>query len=55
MTPPSKAVLGITPAVTGSVEANQVLQIAAGFGEPLIGKLWSIDLRTMESYIIDLF
>ena len=35
MTPPSKAVLGITPAVTGSVEANQVLQIAAGFGEPL--------------------
>ena len=55
MTPPSKAVLGITPAVTGSVEANQVLQIAAWFGEPLIGKLWSIDLRTMESYIIDLF
>ena len=55
MTPPSKAVLGITPAVTGSVEANQVLQIAAGFGEPLIGKLWCIDLRTMESYIIDLF
>lgn len=54
MTPPSKAVLGITPAVTGSVEANQVLLIAAGFGEPLIGKLWSIDLRTMESYIIEL-
>ena len=54
MTPPSKAVLGITPAVTGSVEANQVLQIAAGFGEPLIGKLWSIDLRSMESYIIEL-
>ena len=54
MTPPSKAVLGITPAVTGSVEANQVLQIAVGFGEPLIGKLWSIDLRTMESYIIEL-
>lgn len=54
MTPPSKAVLGITPAITGSVEANQVLQIAVGFGEPLIGKLWSIDLRTMESHIIEL-
>lgn len=54
MTPPSKAVLGITPAVTGSVEANQVLQLAARFGEPLAGKLWSIDLRTMESFIIDL-
>ena len=54
MTPPSKAVLGVTPAITGSVEANQVLQLAAGFGEPLIGRLWSIDLRTMESYIIDL-
>lgn len=54
MVPPSKAVLGVTPAVTGSVEANQVLQLAAGFGEPLIGRLWSIDLRTMESYIIDI-
>lgn len=54
MPPPSKAVLGITPAIVGSAEAAQVLEIAGRFGSPLIGKLWNIDLRTMESFIIDL-
>lgn len=54
MPPSSKAVLGITPAIVGSAEAAQVLEIAGGFGSPLIGKLWNIDLRTMESFIIDL-
>ena len=54
MPPPSKAVLGITPAIVGSAEAAQVLEIAGGFGSPLIGKLWNIDLHTMESFIIDL-
>jgi len=54
MTPPSKAVLGVTPAIVGSVEATQALELAGGFGEPLIGKLWSIDLRSMNSFLIDL-
>ncbi len=51
---PSKAVLGVTPAIVGSVEANQVLQLVAGFGTPLINKLWTVDLRTMESWVLDL-
>lgn len=51
---PSKAVLGVTPAIVGSVEANQVLQLVAGFGMPLINKLWTVDLRTMESWVMDL-
>lgn len=50
---PSKAVLGITPAIVGSVEANQVLQLVADFGMPLINKLWTVDLRTMESWVMD--
>lgn len=52
---PSKAVLGVTPAIVGSVEANQVLQLVADFGTPLVNKLWTIDLRTMESWTMDLF
>lgn len=51
---PSKAVLGVTAAIVGATQANQVLQIAAGFGEPLMGKLWTINLRNMESYILEI-
>lgn len=54
MPPPSKAVIGVTPAIVGSVEASEVLKLIAGYGEPLSGKLWTIDLRTLQSYIIDL-
>lgn len=51
---PSKAVLGTTPAVVGSVEANQVLQLVGGFGEPLVNKLWSVDLRSMNSFVLNI-
>ncbi|MCQ2224323.1 MAG: HesA/MoeB/ThiF family protein [Paludibacteraceae bacterium] len=51
---PSKAVLGVTPAVVGSVEANQVIQLIVGFGDPLVNKLWSIDLRSMNSFIVNI-
>ena len=51
---PSKAVLGVTPAVVGSVEANQVLQLITGIGTPLVNRLWTIDLYTMESHVFDL-
>lgn len=54
MPPPGKAVVGVTPAIVGSVEASEVLKLIAGYGEPLSGKLWTIDLRTLQSYIIDL-
>ncbi len=51
---PGKAVLGTTPAVVGSVEATQALMIIAGFGQPLIDRLWTIDLATMQSFTINL-
>lgn len=54
MPPPDKAVVGVTPAIVGSVEASEVLKLIVGYGEPLSGKLWTIDLRTLQSYIIDL-
>lgn len=49
---PGKQLVGMTPAVVGSVLANQVLQVVCGFGEPLAARLWTIDLRTMQSFII---
>ena len=52
MPPLSKGVMGVTPAVTGSVEASEVIKLICGYGELLDGKLWTIDLRTMESNII---
>ncbi len=51
---PGKEVVGVTPAVVGSVEASQVLQLVCGYGEPLIDRLWSIDLRTMQTFIIEI-
>lgn len=49
MPPPPKGVMGITPAVVGSIEATEVLKIICDFGEVLASKLWTIDLRTLES------
>ena len=51
---PGRAVVGVTPAIVGSVQASQVIQLICGYGEPLIDRLWTIDLRNMQSYIIDL-
>lgn len=54
MPPPFKGVVGMTPAVVGSVEAHEVMKLICGYGEPLCGKLWTIDLRDMQSYLLDL-
>lgn len=54
MTPQDNAVMGVTPAIVGIVEANEVLKLIAGYGEPLAGKLWTIDLRTMMSNMLAL-
>ena len=47
-----RRVLGTTAAIVGSVQASETIKIICGFGIPLNGKLWTIDLRTMESHII---
>ena len=49
---PPKGVLGVTPGLVGCVEAGEVLKIICGYGEVLSGKLWHIDLKTMETYTI---
>lgn len=47
--PPPKGVMGVTPAVVGSIEATEVLKLICGFGNVLAGELWTIDLRTLQS------
>lgn len=49
-----KGVLGVTPAIVGSVQATETLKIICGFGEVLSGKLWTIDLRTWQTNIFSL-
>lgn len=50
----AKGVMGMTPAVVGSVQAHEVMKMVCGYGEPLDGRLWTVDLRTMQSHIIRL-
>lgn len=50
----SPAVIGPTPAIVGSVQAAEAIKFLVGFGEPLVNKLWNLDLLTMQTYIISL-
>ena len=49
-----KGVIGTTPAVVGSIAANEVLKLTVGFGEALIGKILFIDLLTLDIQKINL-
>ena len=51
---PSKAVMGVTPAVLGSLQASEVLKIVGNYGEPLSNKLLSVNLLTNQFNLIDL-
>ena len=51
---PSKAVIGVTPGIVGCVEAAEVIKLICHVGESLVDRLWTIDLRTMQTYLIDL-
>lgn len=50
----SNAVIGITPGIVGTVQANQTLQLLCGFGEPLIDRLWVADFLTMQASVFDI-
>lgn len=50
----NNGVIGITPGIIGIVQANQVIQLLCGFGEPLINKLWIADFLSMETFIINI-
>ena len=43
-----KGVVGTTPAVVGSLVANEVLKLIIGYGKSLLGQLLVIDLLTLD-------
>ena len=49
-----KGVIGTTPAVVGSIAANEVLKFIIGYGESLVNRLWHIDLLTLNTQMIQL-
>lgn len=46
-------VIGVVPGVIGAIEASEALKLIAGFGDPLDGRLFSIDLLTLSTSIIE--
>lgn len=47
-------VIGVTPAVVGSIQANEVLKLICAYGESLTDKLLTIDLRDYSVFIMNL-
>ncbi|MDE7389269.1 MAG: HesA/MoeB/ThiF family protein [Muribaculaceae bacterium] len=47
-------VLGAVPGVIGAMEAAQAVELIAGFGNPLLGRLFTIDLKTMQTNLINI-
>lgn len=48
--PTDRSLVGMTPAVIGSILAHEVVKLICGYGSTLAGHLWSIDLQTMQTY-----
>ena len=51
---PEKGVIGTTPAIIGSLVANEVLKLIIGHGKPLKSQLFCIDLLTLQTQLIHL-
>jgi adenylyltransferase/sulfurtransferase len=42
-------VLGVLPGIIGSLQANEVIKVAAGVGKPLAGRLFMMDTASFET------
>jgi molybdopterin/thiamine biosynthesis adenylyltransferase/rhodanese-related sulfurtransferase len=45
-------VLGVLPGMIGAIQANEVIKVITGIGEPLSGKLLTLDALTMQTNIL---
>ena len=48
--PATQGVIGSLPGIIGSIQATEVIKIITQLGEPLVKKLFTLDIRTMESH-----
>ena len=51
--PASAGVLGAVPGIIGAMQAAEAVKLLAGFGHLLDGRLLSIDVKTMQTTIVD--
>ncbi len=42
-------VLGVLPGIVGSLQANEVIKVLTGLGDPLVGRLFLFDAATFET------
>lgn len=47
-------VLGVLPGIVGSIQANEVLKIVLGIGQPLVGSLFLFDCLSMSTRILEI-
>lgn len=47
-----QGVIGTLPGIIGSIQATEVIKLITGLGTPLIARLFTIDIRSMESMIL---
>lgn len=47
-------VIGVLPGIIGSLQANEVIKVASGVGEPLAGRLFLFDALTFETRTLKL-
>jgi adenylyltransferase/sulfurtransferase len=45
-------VLGVLPGIIGSLQANEVIKVITGIGEPLVGRLFTFDALNFETRIL---
>lgn len=50
---PDRRIVGMTTAVVGAVQAHEVLKLVCGYGDSLAGRLWTVNLATMQSHVLD--
>lgn len=49
----TSGVLGTVPGVVGTIQASEAIKLLAGFGDLMDGKLFTINLQTLQTEIID--
>lgn len=47
-------VIGVLPGIVGSLQANEVIKVVSGVGEPLAGRLFLLDALTFETRTLKL-
>lgn len=46
-------VIGVVPGIIGCIEATEAIKVITGCGEPLRNRLFTIDVRSMQSEILE--